>query len=46
MNSDMSKLNQRVLVAEEVLRQRLRELRLADARGAEEDERAAGTRGP
>src|ERR1700727_2808423 len=38
-------LDQRVLVAEQELGQRLGQLRLADARGAGEDERPTGTLG-
>ena len=45
MYSDMSMLDQRVLVAEQELGERPRELGLADARGAEEDERAGGRLG-
>jgi hypothetical protein len=40
MNSDMSMRHEHVLGVEEELRERLAELGLADARGAEEQERA------
>jgi hypothetical protein len=42
MYSDMSRLIRRLLVAEEELGERLGQLGLADARRAQEDERAAG----
>ena len=42
MNSDMSKVMESLFRAKEELGQRLGELGLAHARGAEEDERATG----